>query len=306
MTTFGLHELEAVNAIAMHRSFRGAAANLQIPPSSLSHMIASVERRLGIRLFQRNTRSVSLTEAGEAFLLRMRPALREMRDAIESVNRFRDKPVGQIRINTSVWAAEHILPIVLGFMAKYPDVNVDIVTEGRFIDIVAEGFDAGIRLAAAVPQDMIAVPTGADEALIVVAAPAYLKEHGAPKAPADLLAHNCIRARLSNGAMMRWELQKAGEQAWVDVRGRLILGQGGLTLNAAVAGAGIAYVIARDAQPHIDAGDLVQILADWTPPFAGLCLFYPRTRLPSAAFRAFIDYFKAHVRPRKGKRRSKI
>src|SRR6201996_2667794 len=142
MNDFSLHEFEAVDAVAAHRSFRSAAAALQMPPSSLSHMIASVEKRLGIRLFQRTTRNVSLTTAGEAFLKRLRPALQEMTDVIESANSLRDKPAGQIRLNTSAWAAERILPIVLDFMADYPDVKVDIVTEGRIIDLVAEGFDA--------------------------------------------------------------------------------------------------------------------------------------------------------------------
>lgn len=294
VNTFGLHEFTAVNAVAIHRSFRSAAASLEVSPSSLSHIVASVERRLGIRLFQRNTRNVSLTEAGEAFLSRMRPALREMTDAIDSVNQFRDKPTGQLRLNSSAWAADRVLPIILDFMHEYPDVKVDVVADGRLIDIVAEGFDAGLRLAEAVPQDMIALPLGGDEALIIVAAPAYLKKHGKPKAPADLLAHDCICARLPSGSMMRWEVQKAGEQSWVNVSGRLILGTAELTLKAAVAGAGIAYVLARDAEPLVKAGKLVQLLADWTPPFAGICLYYPRQHLPTATFRAFVDFLKSH------------
>lgn len=297
MSTFGLHEFIAVNAVATHRSFRGAAAVLQMSPSSLSYTIASVERRLGIRLFHRNTRSVSLTEAGEAFLIRMRPAIHEMTEAIESVNQFRDKPAGQLRLNTSAWAADRALPIILRFMRKYPDVKVDVVTEGRLVDIIANGYDAGLRIAEAVPQDMIALPLGGNEAFIVVASPSYLKTLRAlPKSPADLLACDCIRSRMPSGVMIRWEFQKKGEPSWVDVKGRLTLGTAELTLRAAVASAGIAYVFASQAEPYLKAGKLVQLLADWTPPFAGICLYYPRQRQPSATFRAFVEYFKSQQR----------
>jgi DNA-binding transcriptional LysR family regulator len=292
--SYSLREFRAVAEIAAHKSFRAAAANLEISPSSLSHIVASVEKRLGIRLFQRNTRSVALTEAGEAFLARMRPALGEMMQAIEGINDFRERPAGLIRINTSSWGAERILPIVLGFMHDYPDIRVDLFTEGRLIDIVAEGFDAGLRLIESVPQDMVAIPLGIKEALVIVAAPAYLERHGRPLVPVDLLTHDCIRARLPSGALMRWEIEKAGEIAWVDVTGRLIVGDTRLGVKAALAGAGIAYVEARDAEPHMASGELVQLLAEWTPPFEGLCFYYPRQKLQTAAFRAFVDYFRAH------------
>lgn len=294
MRDFSLHEFEALNAVAVYRSFRKAAATLQMPPSSLSHMISSVEKRLGVQLFQRNTRNVSLTAAGEAFLKRLRPALQEMTDAIESVDSLREKPSGRIRLNTSAWSAERVLPIVLDFMRDHPEVEVDVVTEGRIIDLAAEGFDAGLRLMEAVPQSMVALPLGHDEALIVVAAPAYLESHGTPLVPEDLLSHDCLRSRLPSGAMMRWEMERAGQQSIIDVRGRLVLGTTGLTLKAALNGAGIAYVMARDAETYLQSGALVQLLADWTPSFAGICLYYPRLKLPSAAFRAFVDYFKVH------------
>ncbi|WP_088508349.1 LysR family transcriptional regulator [Burkholderia ubonensis] len=291
---FSLDDLAAVSAVADHRSFRGAARALHLPPSSLSHIVSGVERRLGIRIFHRTTRSVSPTEAGLAFIERMRPALMDMAAAIESVNRFRDSPAGQIRINTSDWAAQRVFPIVLSFLSAYPEVNVDIVSEGRLIDIVAEGFDAGLRIAEAVPQDMISLPLGIDEAIIIVASPGYLASRGTPHSPAELLAHECIRLRLPSGGLMRWEVRIAGEQSWVDIRGRLIVGSSELALKAAVADVGIAYVGARQARYYIDSGTLVQLMPEWTPPFEGVCLYYPRQRLPSAAFRAFIDHFKAH------------
>ncbi|MDQ0625949.1 LysR family transcriptional regulator [Paraburkholderia graminis] len=292
---FNLDDLVAVLTVAEHRSFRGAARALELPPSSLSHIVSAVERRLGIRIFHRTTRSVSPTEAGQAFIDRMCPALTEMADAFESVNRFRDTPYGQVRINTSNWAAERAFPVILDFLAAYPEVSIDIVAEGRLVDIVAEGFDAGLRLAEAVPQDMVAVPLSGDEAVIIVASPGYLHKCGTPRAPPDLLHHECIRLRLPGGGLMRWEVAKAGERSWIDVRGRLIVGASEFALSAAVAGVGIAYVDAAKAIKCLESGLLVQLLSEWTPPFAGVCLYYPRQRLPSAAFRAFIDHVKAHT-----------
>lgn len=173
MKDFALSELRIVNAVAVHRSFRAGARDQEIAPSTASHVVASVEKRLGIRIFYRNTRSVALTEAGEKFLERMRPALIDMGVAIDGVNDFRDTPSGTIRINASAWAADRVFPVILGFLQRYPDVELDLVSEGRLVDIVAEGFDAGLRLKEVVPLDMVAVPFGEDEAFVLVAAPAY-------------------------------------------------------------------------------------------------------------------------------------
>jgi len=292
MEDLGFRSLKVTAAVAAHRSFRAAALELEMSPSSVSHVIASLERRLGIRLFQRSTRSVSLTEAGEAFLSRVRPALAEITQAIEGINNLRDHPAGLVRLNASTWGADRLLPIVVGFLAKYPDVRVDLVTEGRLIDIIAEGFDAGLRLTSVVPEDMIAIPLGINEALLIVASPGYLAKHGTPQTPGDLLNHECIRARLPSGAIMRWEIGKGGAVTEIDVTGRLILGTLELAAKAAAAGAGLAYVEQREAQPLLDSGALVQVLAEWTPPYESEALYYPRQRLPSAAFRAFVDYFK--------------
>jgi len=292
MADLALSELTALGAVAAHRSFRAAAAELGLSPSSLSHMVASLERRLGVRLFNRTTRSVAVTEAGEQFLARVQPALREIAEAVETVNRFRDTPAGLLRLNTSEGGAERILPIVLDFMVAYPEMRVDLVSEGRMIDIVAAGFDAGIRLAEAVPQDMVSVPLGIDEAMIVVGAPSYLAARGEPKAPADLFGHDCIRARLPSGAILRWEFERQGEEIRIDPPGRLTLGSPELSRQAAAAGAGLAYVSARTAAAELESGRLQQVLQDWTPPFPGLCLYYPRQRLPSAGLRAFIAHFQ--------------
>lgn len=298
MEDLGLRALKVANAVAVHESFRGAAHELDMSPSSVSHIIASLEGRLGIRLFLRNTRSVSLTEAGESFLKRVRPAIDQITQAIDGVHDLRDRPTGLIRLNASSWGADRLLPIVVGFVQEYPDVRVDLVTEGRLIDIIGEGFDAGLRLASVVPQDMIALPLGINEALIIVASKEYLEARGTPTTPGDLLNHECIRARLPSGSIMRWEFPKGGTAQEVDVTGRLILGTSLLAAKAAAAGAGLAYVEQREAQPFLDDGTIVQVLSEWTPPFQGEALYYPRMRLPSAAFRAFIDYVKnwKHVR----------
>lgn len=292
MEELGLRSLKVANAVATHGSFRGAAHELDISPSSVSHIVANLESRLGIRLFLRNTRSVSLTEAGESFLKRIRPALDQITQAIDGVHDLRDRPSGLIRLNASTWGADRLLPIVLGFMHEYPDVRIDLVTEGRLVDIIGEGFDAGLRLASIVPQEMIALPLGIDEALIIVASPEYLRARGTPITPGDLLNHECIRARLPGGSIMRWDFPKGSAIPEVDVAGRLILGTTALAAKAANAGLGLAYVEQREAWPFLDNGSLVQVLAEWTPPFEGEALYYPRMRLPSAAFRAFIDYVK--------------
>lgn len=291
--SLALNELHALAAVAAHRSFRAAAAELNVSPSSLSHAVASLERRLGVRIFNRTTRSVSLTEAGTSFLARIQPALREIEHAVETVNQFRDTPAGLLRLNGSEGAAERVLPIVLDFMATYPDMRVDLVSEGRMVDIVAAGFDAGLRLAESVPQEMVSLPLGTQEEFAVLGAPGYFLAHGVPQVPADLFGHECIRARMPSGAIHRWEFERQGEEIRIDPPGRLTLGSHGLSLGAARGGAGLAYVTLKSAEADLAAGRLTRVLADWTPPFAGICLYYPQQRLPSAGLRAFIGHFQA-------------
>src|SRR5260221_4162651 len=266
MKRAGLFELNAVTAVASHRSFRAAAVELGISPSALSHAIAALEQRMGIRLFNRTTRSVALSEAGERFLARVRPALREIAAAMDDVNAFRDKPAGTLRINTSEGAAQQILtPIVLAFLTRYPDMRVDIVTEGRLVDIVAEGFDAGIRLAEAVPQDMIAIPCSPPARFVVVGLPDYLLRHKRPKTPADLGGHACIRSRMPSGALFPWEFEKHGEALTIDVNGPLTLDNHHLMIAAAVAGARLAWVSPSAVADHLNAGRPIRGLHDWTP-----------------------------------------
>jgi len=292
MGDLSLGDLRAVQTIARLNGFRAAANDLGVSPSALSHQVATLEKRLGVRLLNRTTRSVALTEAGEHFLRRVQPALREIEEAVETVNRFRDRPAGTLRLNASEGGAMRILPILLDFLSLYPDMGVDLVSEGRMVDIVAGGFDAGLRLAEVVPQDMISVPLGRDEEFAVVGTPGYFGGRQKPQAPADLLAHDCIRTRLPSGSIYRWEFERFGEEIRLDVRGRMTLGSFDLALEAARAGAGLAYASLAAVEEEIRSGAMVRVLATWTPALPGLCLFYPRQKLPSAGLRAFIDHFR--------------
>lgn len=293
MAGITLADLKAVSAVAVHGSFSRAALELSVSVSSLSHQVASIERRLGIRLLNRTTRSVSLTEAGDALLLKVRPALEEIDEALLAVDRLKSTPSGLLRLNTSEGGAERIMPMVMDFLFAYPEMKVDLVTEGRLVDIVAEGFDAGLRLQEVVPQDMVCVTLGQTESFILVASPAYLKGKVLPVSPSDLLAHECIRARLPSGRLIDWEFEHSGSSMTVGVKGRFIAGNAYLGITAARLDGGIAYVPLKSVEDDLAAGNLVQLLADWTPPYPGLCLYYPSRRLPSAGLRAFIEHAAA-------------
>jgi DNA-binding transcriptional LysR family regulator len=305
MLQTGLFELNAVATISAHRSFRAAATELGISPSALSHAIAGLERRLGVRLINRTTRSVSLSEAGERFLARVSPALREIAGALEDVNEFRDTPTGTLRINLKERAAHQILrPVVAKFLRRYPDMNVELTLEGRSIDIVAEGFDAGIRLAEAVPRDMVAIPCGPDSRFVVVGAPDYFARASLPRSPSDLLNHECIRRRMPGGKLYRWEFEKRDEEIAVDVPGRLTLDNDSLMVEAALEGLGLAFVSNFWVMEHLAEGTLQAVLEDWTPPFPGLRLYYPSHRHMTAGLRAFVDMLreerKSATKPKTG------
>jgi DNA-binding transcriptional LysR family regulator len=293
MQKAGLFELNAVVAVSTHRSFRRAAAALGMSPSALSHAIATLEQRMGVRLFNRTTRSVSLSEAGEQFVARVSPALREISSAMAAVNEFRDTPAGTLRLNTSEGAAQMVMtPMVLEFLKRYPDMSFDIVTEGRMVDIVADGFDAGIRIAEAVPQDMVAIPCSPPLRFVVVGSPDYFASRRKPRVPADLSTHNCIRSRYPSGAIYKWEFEKRGEEQLVDVKGSLTLDSHALMLEAALNGVGLIWTSEWIVAADIAAGRLVRVLEDWSPSFPGLCLYYPGHRHLSAGLRAFIDVVK--------------
>ena len=293
MSRAGLVELNAVVAVGTHGSFRAAAREIGMSPSALSHAIAALEERMGVRLFNRTTRSVALTEAGGQFLAKVRPALREISEAMDVVNSFRDTPAGLLRLNMSEGAARQVLkPIVIEFLRRYPQMQVDLVTQGRLVDIVAEGFDAGMRLAEAVPQDMIAVPCGPEQRYTVVGSAAYFRNRARPRTPGDLVAHECVRGRLPSGAFLRWEFEKRGEQIVVDVKGSLTLDHYQLWIEAAQEGVGLAYVNEWSVCEEIASGRLIRVLEDWTPPFPGLCLYYPGHRHVPAGLRAFIGIIR--------------
>lgn len=295
MKTSGLLELEAVLAVARHRSFRAAANEMGVSTSALSHAVAALEARIGVRLFNRTTRSVSLSEAGGLFVNAVAPALSTIRVALEQAGSFRDTPSGTLRINTSVGAARRAMPVFIAFLQRYPDMKLDIVTEGRLVDIVVEGFDAGIRLAETVPQDMIAVPFGERLRFAVVGSPAYIAQHGVPRTPADLKAHRCIRSRMPSGAIAHWEFARRGQTLRIDGEGALTLDEPGLMLAAARAGLGLAYLTEWNAAADLAAGTLVRVLQEWTPPLDGLCLYYPGRRHVPAGLRALIEMIREHA-----------
>jgi DNA-binding transcriptional LysR family regulator len=292
----GLVELEAVLAVARRRGFRPAAVELGMSTSALSSAVAGLEARMGVRLFHRTTRSVSLTEAGEQFVARVGPALSEIRSATEAATSQRQRPAGTLRINAALGAARMVFaPLVTEYLRRYPDMTLDVVTEGRMIDIVAEGYDAGLRPSELVPRDMIRVPIGHDMRMAVVATPEYFTRHPKPKSPSDLARHQCIRGRLPNGAPYRWEFARRGEALHVDVPGNLVLDAPLLMLDAARAGMGLAHLAEWYVADDIATGRLVRVLQEWTPPFPGLALYYPAGRHMPAGLRVFIDLIRELV-----------
>jgi len=291
-----LADLTALSAIVAHRSFRKAADELGLSPSTLSHTIRTLEAAMGVRLLHRTTRSVSPTEAGERLVARLRPVLRDLDEALGEVDAFRHRPSGTVRINTSETAARLLVQAVVpAFLARHPEVALDIVTDGALVDIVAQGFDAGIRLGESLPQDMVAVRFGGPARFVAVAAPAYLARHPAPRVPDDLRHHACIRVRMPSGKPYRWEFARHGQALEIDVDGPLTLDHVVLMVEAAADGLGIAYVPDRAAQPWLADGRLVEVLSDWCPTIPGLFLYYPGARLVPPGLRAFIAVLREQL-----------
>uniref|UniRef100_UPI003B52972F LysR family transcriptional regulator n=1 Tax=Roseovarius indicus TaxID=540747 RepID=UPI003B52972F len=290
MKTYKLTDFDAVLAISRRGSFRAAALDLGMSTSALSNAIAKLEGQLGVRLFNRTTRSVSLTEAGHRFVDQVSPAVRDIHQALDTVRSQQETPSGTLRINTFATAAQEILsPLVLEFLKRFPKVQIDLVTEGNLVDIVADGFDFGVRSQHLVPSDMIAIPLGPPRRHAVVAAPSYLENREVPRVPSDLKAHPCIRVRLPNGALFRWQFESDGQPVQVDVDGPITLDEASLARTAVLNGVGIGYFMESNVRDDIAAGRLVRILDEWTPPTAPLCLYYPSRRNPPAAFKVFVD-----------------
>lgn len=285
-------------AVATQRSFRAAAAELELTPSAISHSIKALEQRLGVRLFNRTTRSMALTDAGERLLAKLRPAMAAIEDAVLEIEDSRAAPRGTVRINASEGAIRLVLkPMLARFLREHPQLHLDIVSDGRLSDIVGDGFDAGIRLAEAVAQDMIAVSVLDQVRFAAIASPAYLAARGRPQVPQDLRHHDCIRFRFESGAIYRWEFERHGAVERINVAGPLTLTDQPLMVEAAIDGIGIAFVSDHLAADALRDGRLERVLQDWCPPSPGLCLYYPGHRHVSPGLRALIDAL-SEQRPR--------
>ncbi|WP_080406981.1 LysR family transcriptional regulator [Burkholderia ubonensis] len=288
MSRASLTELTTFITIAEQRSFSGAARILGVSPSALSHAMHNFEARLGVRLFNRPTRSVALTEAGEQLLLRVRPTVADLEDAITEVTSTCNRPSGTIRISASQSAAKPLVRYVLpAFLVQYPDIHVEFVTDSRLVDIVAEGFDAGIRVLDDVPRDMIAVRFGPDMRFVAVASQAYLEQQDVPQTPNDLAKHRCMRFRFDSGTLFRWELTRRSKSVSLDVDGPLTLGNPNLMVDAALAGICIAWVPDTHVAEYVAAKRLIPLLPAWSPTYPGLCLYYPANRHLPTALRLF-------------------
>jgi len=289
MRRHSLIELEAVLAIVRCGSFRAAALDLGMSTTAISNAVGKLERELAVRLFNRTTRSVSLTHAGRIFVAQIKPALEDIQKAMNTARSQQETPSGTLRINAFATAAREIMaPLVLAYLQRYPQVHIDLVTEGRLVDVVAAGFDLGVRSADLVPSDAIAIPLGKMRRMAVAASPAFFENKSIPQVPQELLAYPCIRGRLPNGALLRWRFEKDGEELHLDVEGPITLDEASLARIAATNGVGIGYFMEADVREDIAAGRLVRILEDWTPPLVPLCLYYSNRRNPSAAFQAFV------------------
>jgi DNA-binding transcriptional LysR family regulator len=302
-----LLSLNVFLAVAAHVSFRAAAKELDITASAVSHSVKALEHRLAVRLFNRTTRSVSLTEAGERLAATLRPALSSVVTALQEIDSLSGAPSGTVRINASEGAVRLVLqPGLARFLREHPKVHLDIVSDGQLSDIVASGFDAGIRLAEAIPQDMVSVRFGDPVRFAAVASPHYFAARGRPVVPQDLHDHDCIRFRFDSGALYRWEFERHGTAETISVNGPLTLTDQPLMVDAAIDGIGIAFVPDHLATDALRDGRLERVLEPWCPAYPGLCLYYPHHRHVSSALRALITMLRevseAHL-PRKSSRR---
>ncbi|TCT04402.1 LysR family transcriptional regulator [Aquabacter spiritensis] len=294
MSPLRLDSLDVFAAIVRCGGFRAAAKERRVSSSALSQTVGGLEEALGLRLLNRTTRSVAPTEAGAHLLARLGPALQDIHDALRDLDRLRETPSGLIRINAPAPAVDHVLaPIVFDFMGRYPDVKVELVSDGALVDIVAQGYDAGVRFGRQLAQDMIATPLGPPLRYAIVCAPAYLAARTLPLSPQDLIDHACIGRRFPGGTLVSWEFEKAGETLEIVPPARLTLGSAHQEVQAALAGQGIAHVFDTYAQPYLADGRLVELMPDWSRKLPSWYLYYPHRRHPSAAMRAFLDHVRA-------------
>jgi DNA-binding transcriptional LysR family regulator len=286
--------LTTLLAVASRRSFTAAAAELGVTPSAVSQTLAALEQRLGVRLLQRTTRSVGLTEAGARFVDRLKPALVEVRGALESLNELRDRPTGTLRLNVPSVACRQLLEPALGeFLTAHPDIRLEVRVEDALGDIIADGFDAGIRLGETLGREMIAVPLTAPDRSAVVGSPAYFRAHGKPKHPRELLEHDCINYRLATrGGLYRWEFTQDGKDFEMAVEGRLLANDWHVMLRGALDGVGLAYLLESSVREPLKDKRLVRVLEDYCPPFPGFFLYYPSRAGLSPKLRALVDFLR--------------
>lgn len=290
--------LRAFVAIARHSSFTRAAQELDVTASALSQMLAQFERQLGVRLLARTTRRVGLTEAGREFLARITPALDTINDAVEAARQHGERPAGNLRITVAMGAV--LAPVLAGFLAAYPEITLEVNVSTALADLVAQGFDAGIRLGERLEKDMIAVPLGGPMRSLVVGSPGYFARRGKPKHPRELPRHQCIRLRFASGGIYHWEFaHPAGAERghWfeIEVLGGLIVNDNALAMQAARDGAGLAHLPLYVLRAELEAGRLESVLDRWLPPYDGLYLYYPSRYQIPPKLRVFIDFLRQHL-----------
>jgi DNA-binding transcriptional LysR family regulator len=299
MSTMDLADLEAFAAVARARSFRSVARLRGVSASSLSEALRRLETRLGVRLLNRTTRSVTPTEAGQRLLERLQPALSEVAAALDAVNGFRDSPTGTLRLNVPTAVVRLVLPPIIGpFLAAHPGISLEVTTEDSFVDVLAAGFDAGIRYDERLEKDMIAVPIGPRvQRFTVAGSPAYLDVHGRPSHPKDLLNHACIRHRFASGVMHPWEFERDGETVKITPTARVTANSIDLEIAAAIQGLGLIATFEGFVERELASGALVPVLEDWLQPFSGPFLYYPSRRHMPAPLRAFVDFIRKRTSP---------
>ena len=292
-----LSGLQLVAVVARHLNFRRAAAELGLSAPALSERVRELENRLGARLFNRTTRSVALTEAGKRLLERVGPALSDIGAALAELGGDEGRVTGSLRINGPTPALElRLAPLLIDFLARHPDLRVEVVAEEAFIDIVAAGFDAGVRYGESLDADMIAVSLGAPQRFRIVGSPDYFRRHGRPRVPADLAAHRCFNQLFPRGNTLRWEFEKDDRVETFSPQNALLTNQRGVRMQAVRAGLGVCADFEEYCQADLDAGRLESVLDDWCPAFPGPFLYYPERRLMPGALRAFVDFVKEKTR----------
>ncbi|MEI1251190.1 LysR family transcriptional regulator [Rhizobium aouanii] len=291
MANRSYNDLAVFVAVAREGSFTKAAAKLGVSQSALSQTIKNLEERLGLRLLARTSRNLSATDAGERLLMSLGSHFEEIDAELEALIQLSERPAGRIAITTSQHAADTILwPVLQKFLLDYPEINIEVIVDSVMVDVIAERFDAGVRLGEQVEKDMIAMRIGPDLRMAVVGSPAYFARYGEPQHPDDLTRHKCINIRMpTSKAINAWEFEKDGKAVKVRVDGQVVFNSGSLRMNAALAGVGLSYMLEDHAQAYLGDGRLIRVLTDWCPPFPGYHLYYPSRKQHSAAFALLLD-----------------